>query len=416
MKKVSLVFVIAFLALAIIFTACKRDKLIDEDPDNEEVVAGSWEYLGSESFTAGNPGAKNAEIKLKNGVLYIAYAEIGSPDVDIYYYHVQKFENGQWTFLTDKELVGYSGMNMDPSIEIDDNANVYISFSASVDNPNPNQTYSTPLTVFKYDGNSWTQLGGILAAETHGSDLAISPNGDLFCTYASAHFEGNMWDEVDLYTKKWNGTAWEDFGIKTDQTDDFAETIADNDNVYNLTKKNGAIALYSNAGNNWYWAAADIPNGGDIYSMQKNILFDNEQNIYVTAQFVLGTGEGRENAVYKLKKGERNWEQIGDAVRYSVNYVSLAISPDNELYMGYIEIDPLAYVFHENHDQYDEATSVDSKFTVGKFDGENWIVIGQQGFASRGIVQPKIVADNDKVYAMFREHDTKQYSVMVFKF
>ena len=82
--------------------------------------------------------------------------------------------------------------------------------------------------------------------------------------------------------------------------------------------------------------------------------------------------------------------------------------------MGYIEIEPLAYVHHGNHDQYDESTSVDSKFTVRKFDGEKWVVLGEQGFVTRGIVQPKIVADNNTVYAMFRESATKQYSVMIF--
>ena len=273
----------------ITFTSCEK---------KDVSIKGSWEYLGEPNFTTGNPvGAKNAEIKMKNRVLHVAYTEIGSLDVDINYFHVQKFENGQWESLTDKELVGYSGMNMDPSIEIDDNSNVYISFSAREPSPNPNQNFISPLTAHKYNGSSWTELGTALHQEGFGSDLALSPNNELYCSYVDAVYEGNPWDKVYLYTKKWNGTAWEDFGREPDQTDDFAETIADNDYVYNLTKKSGAIAVYRNDGNQWLSAAATIPNGGDIYSMQKKILFDSDENLYVTAQFVLGTGEGRENRV-----------------------------------------------------------------------------------------------------------------------
>ncbi len=415
MKKISLVFVIAFLAFAIIFTACKKDKLTDEEEvDKEEVVPGSWANLGSPSFTVGSTGSKNAEIKLKNGVLYIAYAEQGSPKVDINYFHVQKYENGQWQTLTNKNLPGYTSMNMDPSIEIDDNSNVYISFSARKTSTKPNQNFISPLKVYKYNGSSWTQLGDVLHEEGFGSDLAFSPNNELYCSYVDAVFEGNMWDEVYLYTKKWNGTSWEEFGNSTTKCDDFAETVADDNNVYNFAKVNGDVVIYKNNGSMWTSAGLSITDGGNGKSMQKNILFDSQGYLYCSAQYTLGTGEGSENRVYKQNNSGR-WEQVGDAVRYSVNYMSVAISPNNELYMGYIEIDPLAYPFHENHDQYDKETSVNSKFTVRKFDGEKWVILGQQGFASRGIVQPKIVADNDKVYAMFREQ-SGQYSVMVFEF
>ena len=409
MRKISLVFVIALLSLAINFTACKKDKLTNE----EETITGNWENLGSPNFTIGNTGSKNAEIKLKNGVLYIAYAEIGSPNVDINYFHVQKFENGQWESLTDKELVGYSGMNMDPSIEIDDNSNIYISFSAREPSPNPNQNFISPLTAHKYNGSSWTELGTALHQEGFGSDLALSPNNELYCSYVDAVYEGNPWDEVYLYTKKWNGTTWEEFGNKTKKCDDFAETVADNEYVYNYAKVSGDIVIYKNNGSMWTPAGLPIEDGGDTYSMQKNVFFDSEGTLYCSAQFVLGTGEGRENCVYKRTNNSTQWEQVGDAVKYSVNYVSLAISPNNELYMGYIEIDPLAYPFHENHNQYDEETSVDSRFTVRKFNGEKWIVVGKQGFTTRGIVQPKIVADDNNIYAMYRE-STDQYTIKVF--
>ncbi len=408
MRKISLVFVIAFLTFVITFTACEKEK-----PANGEVQATQgWEDLGSSSFTIGSTGSKNAEIKLKNGVLYIAYAEQGSPNVDINYFHVQKFENGQWQTLTNNNLPGYTSMNMDPSIEIDDNSNVYMSFSAREPSPNPNQNFISPLNVYKYDGSSWSQLGETLHQEGFGSDLAFSPNNELYCSYVDAVYEGNPWDEVYLYTKKWNGTVWEEFGGSTKKCDDFAETVADNDYVYNFAKVFGDVVIYKNNGSSWSPAGLSIEDGGDGVSMQKNIFFDSEGTLYCSAQFTLGTGEGRENRVYK-QTNSGQWEQIGDAVKYSVNYVSIAITPSNELYMGYIEIDPLAYPFHENHDQYDGETSVGNKFTVRKFDGENWVVVGKQGFTSSGIVQPKIVADDNNVYAMYRE-STDQYTVKVF--
>ena len=409
MRKISLISVIAFLAFMMTFTSCEKDNPTSE----EETTTNSWEYLGSPGFTIGNTGSKNAEIKLKNGVLYIAYAEKGSSNVDTNYFHVQKFENGQWHTLTNNNLPGYTSMNMDPSIEIDDNSNVYISFSAQEPSPNPNQAFISPLKVYKYNGSSWSQLGDALHQEGFGSDLALSPNNELFCSYMDAVHEGNPWDEVYLYTKKFNGTAWEDYGSKANGTDDYAETVADNEYIYNVAKKDGGIAITKNNGSGWSPAGIAIPEVGDGSSMQKNILFDGEGNLYVSGQFVLGTGEGRENRVYKRTPNAAQWEQVGDGVKYSKNYLSLAITPSNELYMGYIEIDPLAYPFHENHDQYDEETSVDSRFTVRKFDGENWIVVGKQGFTSRGIVEPKIVADDNNVYAMYKEQ-TDQYTVKVF--
>ncbi len=416
MRKTTLVFVIAFLAIAINFTACKKDKLTEEDKptEEEEDITETWEDLGSPSFTIGNTGSKNAEIKLKNGVLYIAYAEKGSPNVDTNYFHVQKFENGQWQTLTNNNFPGYTSMNMDPSIEIDDNSNVYISFSARIPSPNPGQNFISPLKVFKYDGSSWTQLGEALHQEGFGSDLALSPNNELFCSYMDAVYEGNPWDELYLYTKKFNGTAWEDYGSRANGTDDYTETVADNEYVYNVAKNDdNGIAITKNNGSSWSPAGIAIPDVGDGSSMQKNILFDSEGNLYVSGQFVLGTGEGRENRVYKRTPNAAQWVQVGDGVKYSKNYMSIAITPSNELYMGYIEIDPLAYPSHENHDQYNEETSVDSRFTVRKFDGENWIVVGKQGFTSRGIVEPKIVADDNNVYAMYKEQ-TDQYTVKVF--
>jgi hypothetical protein len=407
--SLTIVFVIAFLAFAINFTSCKKDELTE----GNKQIEGTWKFLGEQNFTT---IGENAEIKLKNGILYIAYKGVARPgsNSDTTYFHVQKFQEGKWQFLTDEDLPGYTSMNMDPSIEIDDNSNVYLSFSARKPSPNPGQNFISPLKVYKYDGSSWTQLGNALHQEGFGSDLAISPNNKLFCSYVDAVYEGNPWDNVYLYTQKWNGSSWEEFGGKTNKCDDFAETIADNEYVYNFAKVSGNVAIYRNNGSMWTPFGLAIENGGDTYSMQKNIFIDQEGTLYVSAQYVLGTGEGRENRVFKQTKSSTQWEQVGDAVKYSANYVSLAISPSNELYMGYIEIDPLAYPFHENHDQYDEETSIDSRFTVRKFDGEKWIVVGKQGFTSRTIVQSKIAADDNKIYAMFRE-STKQYSVMVFE-
>ena len=403
------------LILALLVLGCQN---------NANNLFEQWEILGEPDFTT---SAENAEIKLYNGIPYVAYLGGLRPGstkdnaTDSDYFHVQKFQNGEWQYLTDKDLPGYTSMNMDPSIEIDNTGNVYISYSAREPSPNEGQNFISPLKVYKYNGTNWSQVGDVLHQEGFGSDLAISSNNELFCSYIDAVYEGAPWDETYLYTKKWNGTNWEEIGKRTKTIDDYALTEIDSEGVlYSVYKDNGDIGVHWNKWNSWKSIAkTNIEGGGEGISMYKNIVIDSDDTVYTTAQFVLGTGEGRENRVYKLEKGSNNWEQVGDSVKYSFNYVSLAMNSNNELYMAYIEVDPIAYVFHENHDQYNEETSVDSRFTVRKLVNGNWLPVGKRGFTSRRITRPKIVVDNENIYVMFRNSDAnsedyKKYSVMVF--
>ena len=247
---------------------------------------------------------------------------------------------------------------------------------------------SKKATVMKFDGSSWVNIGnaGFSAGRPYYISLAFSPSdGQPYVAYS---------DYANSYkatVMKFNGTNWVNVGNagfsagETDWTSlafnpsDGQPYVAYQDWVHSykatVMKFNGTNWMNVgnagfSAGRPWYICLAFSPTDGKPYVAYEDW--------------------GNSDKATVMKFNGTNWVNVGNAgfSGGQVEYTSLAFSPS----------DGQPYVAYEDYVNYEE------KATVMKFNGTNWVNVGNAQF-SAGLVYCTSLAFNTSGQPYVAFHD-----------
>lgn len=155
-----------------------------------------------------------------------------------------------------------------------------------------------------------------------------------------------------------------------------------------VRKFNNLTGLWENVGNSF--------SEGSVGSA--TLAFNSSGVLYV---LYLDTSNGSKVRLKKLNSATNLWETVGNGPLFTgqVSNLTLAMGPDDVVYVCYSDI------------------LLNSKATVKKFDGTNWITVGVEGFtASSANYNSLAVAADNTLYVGFVSVYSTQYKCTVMKF
>ena len=179
------------------------------------VDTNQWQYVGSAGFSTGAAYSPNMAIS-KNNIPYVVYVDSATRLA-----RVKKFINGSWVDVGSGASVGKIGFI---DLVIDDNEVPYIGYNDSL--------YNRSLTVRKFDGSSWITVGtpGFapnVQTTSIASSIAVDNNNNLYAAVVDT-VSGGIYN---LSVYKFNGTTWTNLGIIGTPSFDFSFTIDKINNI-----------------------------------------------------------------------------------------------------------------------------------------------------------------------------------------
>ncbi len=250
----------------------------------------------------------------------------------------------------------------DQHLAIDSNNVLYIAYQ---------NTSGTPknTTVKKFNGTTWETVGTTnfaANASTNSRNQSLMTDSNnvpyvAFSSFGDASVRG-------IKVMKFNGTAWESFGVGLDSDGRHSTNLAIDSNNMPIvasrgeaTNDNFYIKKYNSSNNTWELL------GGAGFTDNSNfpvLVLDTNDIPYIAYEDrANGT---KEAVVRKFNANTGQWDLVG-VQGFSdggIGYIDFAIDTNNVLYVAYI----------------DEANS--SKLTVKKFVNTNWETVGTTGFSN----------------------------------
>jgi len=251
---------------------------------------------------------------------------------------------------------------VDQHLAIDSNNVIYIAYQ------NSNNTTIMNTTVKKFNGTTWETVGtnnfaANASTNSRNQSLMIDSNNVpyvAFSSFGDASVSG-------IKVMKFNGTAWESFGIGLDPDGRHSTSLAiDSNNVPIVasrgvaTNDNFYIKKYNSSNNTWELL------GGAGFTDNSNfpvLVLDTNDVPYIAYEdFANGS---KEAVVRKYNASTGQWDLVG--VRGfsdgGIGYIDFAIDTNNVLFVAYID------------------TENSNKLTVKKFVSTSWETVGTTGFS-----------------------------------
>ena len=177
----------------------------------------NWAELGGKGATSLSANSNILSIAVDNsGNVYAAGAFTDSTTYHVGSCYVAKWDGTSWTELGGKGINGLhanAGIN---TIAADNNGNIYAG-GRFTDSVKVGLTWYGHCYVAKWDGTSWTELGGKGATGLHANSsiasIALNANGNV---YATGFFTDSTTSALGRrYVAKWDGTNWSKLGANT---------------------------------------------------------------------------------------------------------------------------------------------------------------------------------------------------------
>lgn len=277
--------------------------------------AQQWETVGDAEVMSASGSSFNNLVIDSNGNYYVSYY-----DLSVSKGSVQKYDGTSWSYLGGEAGIT-TGTATYNSLSIDNEGIVY--YTNQLGWP------GSGLEVRQFDGISWQQLSNATNSSVNYQASAVSATGILF-TYSS---------DASGTVKRYNEGAWEQVGnsgFSSGAT--YAEMIIGSNNIiYTCNVSGGNAQVYQNsvtAGLNDDWSLTGGETVGAASSSEQytsDIAIDNANNLYV-AYVSNGTGGQKLNV---KKYNGTSWVQLGQANFSSgkVQHVAIAVSAAGEVFV-----------------------------------------------------------------------------------
>lgn len=320
----------------------------------------AWQILGKDITAFTGSGTSNTQIKISSdSIPYIVYFENTFAN-----YSLIKFEDGVWQYVDSFEVCGSF-----PRMVMGDSGTVFVSYQHS--------SGFREMSVKKYlpDG-SWTYVGGARFSPQMSTyqDIDLDTSGQpvvIFC-----HLGGGP----NVSVMRFDGTSWNvvgSLGFSAVEEKDVQIRVGQNDSLYAayVNTTNNKINVMRFDGTSWInYGTADFVTAHTISSTLDFELDPISSLPYVT--FI-----GLSGGVNVMKNDGVSWNYVGGAnIVASGGATSLEISPDGDIYLGYISSYP----------------------NVRKFNGSTWDWVGASNFYTNGATFFSIDFGPDgKIYSGF---------------
>lgn len=181
-------------------------------------------------------------------------------------------------------------------------------------------TPSTNGGVWKWNGSTWSQLGGnVTSSVTFGSIIRNSQSGYIYAGGRTANNNGGLWE--------WNGSSWSQLG--GDITSAYQLTSIIQDGAGNIYGGMQASPSGPQSAGVWKWDGTSWSElgGGNVESalVFTSIIRDDLNNIYAAGSAVTGGG-----GVWKWNGG--SWSQIGTSISAVNTFRSIIRDASGNIY------------------------------------------------------------------------------------
>jgi Bacterial surface proteins containing Ig-like domains len=344
-----------------------------------------WEDVGTPDFTLGK--ANNlSSVMDKNGSVYVAYDDPNNGNT----VSVMKYspESNEWKLLG--KSFPKSENNYSPSIALDSKGTPYVAY---------NECNIGKATVVKYTGNGttgWETVGseGFSDSVAYFS-LTIDSSDTPYLAYADMDKEFKA--AVMKYTGK-TESGWESVGttgFSEGRAYDLTFAVSPNSMpyvAYQDTANHGKATVMKYTGTDW----EPVGTAGFSYGMISSISLAVDKNgtPYVGYDvggygLMLAASGSNESCVMKFtgvtEANPTGWESVG-STGFADCYTSdsrIAVDSGGTLYVAYRD---------DNSSQ---------KLTVKKYDGANWVNVGNAGFSAGHIVYMSLMLRGGTPYVAY---------------
>jgi hypothetical protein len=283
----------------------------------------TWVAVGTPGFSSGHANCIDLAFN-SIGIPYIAYQlETGYP----YRAYVMKFDGQNWVYVGTSGVSESSAYNISLAISPADEP--FIAYSDPV--------YNYGAAVKKFNGSQWINVGqpGFSGKKAEYISLAIDPSGQPYISYTADILGGKV------AVMKFNGSGWVYVGELG---------ISDLCSHYTSLAINSAGQPYvAYTDNSTYsdratvkkfdgtsWVTVGINGFTRNCTFYLSLAFDNNNKLYLAYAGAMWDPQFSMRASV-MKFTDNAWEDVG---RYGfsagdAHYTDLAISPTNQIYVGY---------------------------------------------------------------------------------
>jgi len=332
-----------------------------------------WQSVGdtgfSEAAVYGNDIAIDSE-----GTPYVLYENQSDPaTLVVMTYHES---NASWEPLGGTILEG--GSLYDAAFMLDSNDTPYVAY---IDGNNNAQ-----LSVYRYDGSNWVQLGAFNDIEVDEVKIAFDSHNTPYIIYA------DMISTVYVVKYIDGNDSWQSVGSTIFSEDAANPVLAfdSNDTLYvahkNYNPQGGYLSTYHDANNSWSVVGATPFSVTSLSSL--DLAFDSHDTPYVV---YVDYNQGAKATVMHYSEG--SWQVLGSSGFTTKTYsTQIAVSSDDTPYVMYTDADD------------------DYKAYMMRFDGESWVEVGSDGVSEGSTNYANMaLAPNDTPYVAYGDiaHESK---------
>ena len=328
-------------------------------------LTAQWTNIGTSGFSPGQASSISFALDT-NGTPYVAFQDNDSSSK----ISVMKFTGGSWSLVGARGFSPYEADYVSLAMAAD--GTPYVGFSDN--GGNGSGPGSKQVIVMKYNGSTWVNVGApdFSAVEADFISLAFDHNGVLYVAYYdNATFSPTI--------KKFNGSAWVDVGIQitTSISANDISLAIDNNNVPLVAFSDGSTGHKASVikynGSTWVNVGAAGFTPDAAYYTSLTIAPDGTP--YIAFEDANDTLKAS-----VMKFNGSNWVFVGAegfSIGEQVQFLDIAIDPCGTPYVTYQDNGTIDY----------------SNITVNKFNGSNWVIVGQAAFSTSGSAYNNIVLD-----------------------
>ncbi len=274
-----------------------------------------WDGMTWSAMESGPRGTAKALAATSDGSVYAAgpFSSVGGAPAD----GVARWQNGAWSAVA---AVGGNGLNgYVKSVLADGNGNIYVGGGFTVAGG------TVVNRIARWDGVSWSPLGGGMGLSIDVEDMALGANGNLYVVGGFQEAGGVVVNGV----ARWDGNRWWALGAGVARHGVYAVAIAPNGDIY----VGGAFTFYVGGvqvnniarWNGNTWSALGTGMSGPVHALA----IDKDGGVYAAGYFTTAGGV-TVNSIARWNGS--TWSALGGGVDNSV--YALALDANNRLYAG----------------------------------------------------------------------------------